>query len=143
MTIKSKIAKALSTTGLLIVSAMATAEVVVVVNADSAITSTDAQALQQLFLGKRDRIGGESAVPIDHAEGNAVREEFYAKVVDKTPAQLNAYWSRLIFSGKGSPPKQYFDDAEIIEVILEDDEAVGYIDSSSVTEGLKVIYATK
>ncbi|MCG8537807.1 MAG: phosphate ABC transporter substrate-binding protein, partial [Pseudomonadales bacterium] len=65
------------------------------------------------------------------------------KVIDKTPSQLNAYWSRLIFTGKGAPPKQYFDDAEIIEVILEDDEAVGYIDSSSVTEGLKVIFTAQ
>ena len=139
----AKFAKAISTTGLLIASTFASAEVVVVVSSDSAIGNPDAQSLQQLFLGKRDYIGDASAVPIDQAEGNEARDEFYSKVIDKTPSQLNAYWSRLIFTGKGAPPKQYFDDAEIIEVILEDDEAVGYIDSSSVTEGLKVIFTAQ
>ncbi|MCG8538030.1 MAG: phosphate ABC transporter substrate-binding protein, partial [Pseudomonadales bacterium] len=121
----AKFAKAISTTGLLIASTFASAEVVVVVSSDSAIGNPDAQSLQQLFLGKRDYIGDASAVPIDQSEGNEARDEFYSKVIDKTPSQLNAYWSRLIFTGKGAPPKQYFDDAEIIEVILEDDEAVG------------------
>lgn len=139
----AKFAKAISTTGLLIASTFASAEVVVVVSSDSAIGNPDAQSLQQLFLGKRDYIGDASAVPIDQSEGNEARDEFYSKVIDKTPSQLNAYWSRLIFTGKGAPPKQYFDDAEIIEVILEDDEAVGYIDSSSVTEGLKVIFTAQ
>ena len=143
MNIKAKFAKAISTTGLLIASTFASAEVVVVVSSDSAIGNPDAQSLQQLFLGKRDYIGDASAVPIDQSEGNEARDEFYSKVIDKTPSQLNAYWSRLIFTGKGAPPKQYFDDAEIIEVILEDDEAVGYIDSSSVTEGLKVIFTAQ
>ena len=139
----AKFAEAISTTGLLIASTFASAEVVVVVSSDSAIGNPDAQSLQQLFLGKRDYIGDASAVPIDQSEGNEARDEFYSKVIDKTPSQLNAYWSRLIFTGKGAPPKQYFDDAEIIEVILEDDEAVGYIDSSSVTEGLKVIFTAQ
>ena len=63
--------------------------------------------------------------------------------MDKTPSQLNAYWSRLIFTGKGKPPKQYFDDAEVLETVLEEEDSVGYIDSSSIAEGVKVIFTVQ
>ncbi|AUM11557.1 phosphate ABC transporter substrate-binding protein [Ketobacter alkanivorans] len=143
MTIKLKLARVLSTAGLMMAATFASAEVVVIVNANSSLNSASSGDIQQLFLGKRNDIGGVSATPVDQAEGNEARATFYEKVVDKTPSQLNAYWSRLIFTGKGKPPKQYFDDAEVLETVLEDDEAVGYIDSASVAEGVKVIYTAQ
>lgn len=140
MNIKLNLAKLMGISVLALATSIASAEVVVVANANSDIGQTDDESVRKLFLGKSSYIGGVEAVPVDQSEGNDARDEFYAKVVQKTDAQLNAYWSRLIFTAKGSPPKQYFDDAEVVEVILEDEEAVGYIDTASITEGLKVIY---
>ena len=143
MTMKLKLARVLSTAGLMMAATFASAEVVVIVNASSPINSATAEEIQQVFLGKRNEIGGVSVTPVDHSEGNEVREVFYDKVVDKTPSQLNAYWSRLIFTGKGKPPKQYFDDAEVLETVLEEGDSVGYIDSSSIAEGVKVIFTVQ
>ncbi|WP_290583274.1 phosphate ABC transporter substrate-binding protein [Ketobacter sp.] len=143
MTIKLKLARVLSTAGLMMAATFASAEVVVIVNASSSISTASADEIQQVFLGKRNEIGGVSVTPVDQSEGNEARDTFYEKVVDKTPAQLNAYWSRLIFTGKGKPPKQYFDDAEVVETVLEEEDAIGYIDSSAVTEGIKVIYTAQ
>jgi hypothetical protein len=143
MTMKLKLARVLSTAGLMMAATFASAEVVVIVNASSPINSATAEEIQQVFLGKRNEIGGVSVTPVDHSEGNEVREVFYDKVVDKTPSQLNAYWSRLIFTGKGKPPKQYFDDAEVLETVLEEEDSVGYIDSSSIAEGVKVIFTVQ
>ncbi|HAG96644.1 MAG: phosphate ABC transporter substrate-binding protein [Pseudomonadales bacterium] len=140
---KLKLARVLSTAGLMMAATFASAEVVVIVNASSPINSATAEEIQQVFLGKRNEIGGVSVTPVDHSEGNEVREVFYDKVVDKTPSQLNAYWSRLIFTGKGKPPKQYFDDAEVLETVLEEEDSVGYIDSSSIAEGVKVIFTVQ
>ena len=143
MTMKLKLARVLRTAGLMMAATFASAEVVVIVNASSPINSATAEEIQQVFLGKRNEIGGVSVTPVDHSEGNEVREVFYDKVVDKTPSQLNAYWSRLIFTGKGKPPKQYFDDAEVLETVLEEEDSVGYIDSSSIAEGVKVIFTVQ
>ena len=38
------------------------------------------------------------------------------------------------------PPKAYFDETEVVEVILENEDTIGYIDAANVTEGLRVIY---
>ncbi|HCB40685.1 MAG TPA: phosphate ABC transporter substrate-binding protein [Gammaproteobacteria bacterium] len=140
---KLKLARVLSTAGLMMAATFASAGVVVIVNASSPINSATAEEIQQVFLGKRNEIGGVSVTPVDHSEGNEVREVFYDKVVDKTPSQLNAYWSRLIFTGKGKPPKQYFDDAEVLETVQEEEDSVGYIDSSSIAEGVKVIFTVQ
>ena len=133
----------LSVLTFLFISSVAMAEVAVIVHPSNsdAISQGD---ISKIYLGKIKKFpGGKQALPLDKSEGEALRVQFLDKVVKKSEQQMKSYWSRLIFTGKGAPPKQYFDDAEIIEVILEDDEAVGYIDSSSVTEGLKVIFTAQ
>ena len=77
---------------------LALSEVAIVVGPDSPVSSTDIDEITKIFLGKSKKFAdGSSAVALDQSEGNAPREEFYSKVVKKTPSQLNAYWSRLIF----------------------------------------------
>jgi hypothetical protein len=92
-----------------------------------------------LFLGKSNSLGGVSLTPIDQEEGSAVRDTFYQAAAQKNPSQLNAYWARVIFTGKGQPPKAVFDDAEVKDAISKDAGLVGYIDSGAVDGSVKVI----
>lgn len=138
-----KMVRLLSAAGFLIVSAFASAEVVVIVNSASPVNSASADDIAQIFLGKRNEIAGATVVAVDQTEGNASRAVFYEKVVQKSGSQLNAYWSRLIFTGKGAPPQQVGSDSEVAEAVIEDEEAIGYIDSSAVVDGVKVIYTVK
>lgn len=143
MIITKTIARMLGTAGLLLSASLASAEVVVIVNAASPISSASADDIAQVYLGKRSELGGNDVVPVDQSEGNAPRGVFYDKVVQKNESQLTAYWSRLIFTGKGSPPKQVGGDADVVDAVAMDEEAVGYVDSSAVAEGVKVIYTVK
>ena len=57
-----------------------------------------------IFLGRATRFpNGLLAVPIDQVEGSAAREEFYTRFVGKSAAQMKAYWSKIIFTGRGQP----------------------------------------
>lgn len=114
------------------------AGVVVVVNSSVEVDVSKAD-VAALFLGKKKSISGISLVPIDQEDGSAPRDKFYQKVVNKTPAQLNAYWARIIFTGKGQPPKAAFDDTEVIEMLEKDSAMIAYIDSASVTAAVKVL----
>lgn len=143
MTITTKIVRLLGAAGLLLSASLATAEVVVIVNAASPVASASADDIAQVFLGKSSEIGGNDVVAVDQTEGNPSRAVFYTKVVQKEPSQLTAYWSRLIFTGKGSPPKQVGGDADVAEAVLDDESALGYVDSTAVVEGVKVIYTIK
>lgn len=139
----TKIVRLLGAAGLLLSASLATAEVVVIVNAASPITSASADDIAQVFLGKSTELGGNEVVAVDQSEGNASRSVFYTKVVQKEPSQLTAYWSRLIFTGKGAPPKQVGGDADVAEAVLDDESALGYVDSTAIIEGVKVIYTIK
>jgi len=115
------------------------ADIAIIVNPESGITSADAKQVAAAFLGKRNNIGGVSVMPVDQEEGQVSRNEFYTKVVHKTASQLNAYWSRLIFTGKGMPPDQVSGDAEVVEVVADDSEMIGYVSPGAVDESVRVI----
>jgi ABC-type phosphate transport system substrate-binding protein len=122
-------------------STVVEADVVAVVSAKSPITALDKSQVADLFLGKASRFpNGVRAVPIDQAEGLAVRDEFYGKVLGKTAAQMKAYWSKIIFTGRGQPPPSVSSDVEMKKRISENPAAIGYIDRSLVDNSVRVVF---
>jgi ABC-type phosphate transport system substrate-binding protein len=122
-------------------SAAAMADVVAVVSAKSSITAVSKSQLADIFLGKTNRFpDGTQAAPIDQAEGSAARDEFYDKIVGKTAAQIKAYWSKIIFTGRGQPPPTVSSASEMKKRISENPAAIGYLDSSMVDDSLRVVF---
>jgi ABC-type phosphate transport system substrate-binding protein len=122
-------------------SVVVKADVVAVVSANSPITALDKSQLADIFLGKEIRLPhGVQAVPIDQAEGLAVRDEFYGKVVGKTAAQIKAYWSKIIFTGRGQPPPNVSNSIEMKKRISDNPAAIGYIDRSLVDDSVRVVF---
>lgn len=117
------------------------AEVVAVVSAKSPITTLSKSQVVDLFLGKVSRFpDGTQAVPIDQAEGSAARDEFYEKLAGKTAAQLKAYWSKIIFTGRGQPPPIVSNSIEMKKRISDNPASIGYIDRSLVDDSVRVVF---
>lgn len=118
----------------------AEADLAVVVNAENPTDSITIEELVNVFLGRsRQLAGGTKVIPIDQMEGESARIEFYDKVVKKSPSQLNSYWSRLIFAGKGRPPYAVSNDQEVIEFVSANPSMIGYVDLTAVDDSVKVI----
>ena len=125
---------------LVLLPSLVLAEVVVIVHPSNAVGSMSSEQVSQLFLGKVGTFaGGGSAIVIDQKEGLAVRDSFYGKVANKNAAQMNAYWSQLIFTGKGQPPKAVADGIEVLELVADNPNLIGYIDASEVDDTVKVV----
>lgn len=125
-------------------SATASAEVVVVVSAKSAATALTEEQAADIFLGRSNTLpGAGAAVPIDQTEGSAVRDEFYQKAASKTGVQLKAYWSKIIFSGKGQPPKAVGDSAAVKTLLASNPNLVGYIEKSALDASVKPLLTVK
>jgi ABC-type phosphate transport system substrate-binding protein len=123
-----------------VLSQASMAQVVVVVGAKSPATTLTRDQAAALFLGKSVQLpGGGIPTLIDQAESVQVRQQFYAKVADKTVAQVKAVWSRLVFSGKGTPPKEVASSAEVKKLVAANPDAVGYIEKSAVDDSVKVL----
>jgi ABC-type phosphate transport system substrate-binding protein len=115
-------------------------DVVAVVSAKSPLTSLNSSAVADIFLGKTSRFpDGSLAVPIDLNEDSPAREKFYAQLTGKSPAQMKAHWSKIIFTGRGQPPRQVASNAEAKKAIAENPNAIGYIDASQVDASVKVL----
>ncbi|WP_171014136.1 substrate-binding domain-containing protein [Chitinivorax sp. B] len=119
---------------------VAHAEIAVVVGAKSGVGSLSSDQVSQIFLGKTNNFpGGGQAVPIDQSESAGAREEFYTKVTGKSAAQVKAYWSKLIFSGKGQPPKEVGNDAAVKKLVADNPNMIGYIEKGAIDSSVKVV----
>ena len=115
------------------------ADIVIVVNPANA-NAVSADDLNRLFLGRASSFSdGSKATPLNLAEGSSNRDEFDGKVLSRSASQLKAYWSKLVFTGKGTPPKELSDDAAMKAAVAADSSAIGYINSANVDDSVKVV----
>ena len=70
-----------------------------------------------------------------------MRGEFYDKVTGKSLAQLKAYWSKIICTGRGRPPKAASSSAEVKKMLAADLSAISYIDDTQVDPSIRVLSA--
>ncbi|ASP38876.1 phosphate ABC transporter substrate-binding protein [Bacterioplanes sanyensis] len=124
-----------------LLASQAQAEFAVIVSASNQHDNLDKTAITRIFLGKASSFpDGSKAIPVDQTEGTAGREAFNSKVLEKSPSQLKAYWSRLIFTGKGTPPQESGGDSEVKGLVANNPNLIGYIDASMVDDSVKVVY---
>ena len=120
-------------------SSLASAEVAVIVNPANGDTISK-EDIAKIYLAKTKTFpSGKTAIPIDRSEGSAIRVDFVSKVLGKDENQLKAYWSRLIFTGKGVPPKEVETDAQVKDIVSRNPDAIGFIDTGAVDGTVKVV----
>lgn len=124
----------------LLASAMAWSGVAIIVNPANSNTLSGAD-VTRIFLGKKKSFpDGSEAIPIDQAEGSATRSTFVTTALKKNDQQIKAYWAQLLFTGKGTPPKQVGTAADVKKLVSQNPALIGYIDSSEVDDSVKVAY---
>ena len=107
-------------------------DIVVIVNPAAKAISKD--QIADLYLG---RSGG--LTPIDQTAGSAIYVQFYKQATGRDVAQVKAIWSRILFTGRGLPPKPLPDSAAVKQAIAANPNAVGYIEKSAVDASVKVV----
>lgn len=99
------------------------------------------EQVSEVFLGRASSLpGGGAAVLFDQPEASPLRDEFYSKVTGKSAAQAKSHWSKLAFTGKGTPPKEAGSSAEIKKAVASTPGGIGYIEKSAVDDSVKVVH---
>lgn len=125
---------------MLALTGSAFADLAVIVNTAYPVASADKGDIAKVFLSKANGLsGGGTLIPVDQADGSAIRKGFYSNLAGKNPAQMNAYWSKLIFTGQGQPPKAVGGDADVEALVANNPNMIGYVHASAVGKGVKVI----
>jgi ABC-type phosphate transport system substrate-binding protein len=111
---------------------VAKADLVVIVSVKCSVYSLSAEQVTRIFLGKDDKFPTDQfAVAVDQQEGSSIRDDFYSKVAHKNSSQISSYWAKLIFTGEGRLPKTVSDDSAVIKYVVNNSNAVGYVDDKS------------
>lgn len=124
--------------GCLLLSPLTYSQIVVIVHPTNA-NELNKSSISRIYTGKAKSFpNGEQAIPITQGESSTT-DIFNKSVLNKSSSQLKAYWSKLIFTGKGTPPKVVESDAEIIKLVATNPNVIGYVNKSSVNDSVKVI----
>ncbi|MFN3790910.1 phosphate ABC transporter substrate-binding protein [Massilia sp.] len=120
--------------------ANASAELVVIVSARNPVPALSPDQVAAIFLGQAGRFpGGLEVVALDQRLGSHEREQFYAQVTGKSPALLKAHWSKMVFTGRGQPPREAVDSASVRRMVADNPSMIGYIDRAALDASVRPV----
>lgn len=115
------------------------ADVKVIANESVKADSISADELRAIFLSARKTWkDGSTVVPVLRKEGTT-HEAFVEVYLHRDVNELRTYYQGLVFTGKGSMPREFSSDAESAAFVARTKGAIGYVDSNFNAEGVKVL----
>jgi hypothetical protein len=106
-------------------------DIVVIVN--PAAKPVSKEQIVDVYLGRSTEL-----TPIDQTVGSSIYAQFYKSATGRDVAQIKAIWSRILFTGRGQPPKQLPDSAAVKKSVAANPNSVGYIEKSALDATVKV-----
>ena len=135
---KKELCKLFSVIALSLLATPTFAGIAVIVHPDNN-SQIDKNDIRAIYLAKTNSFdGGAKATPVDVDNNDDMKKIFAKQVLRKSVSSLNSYWSRMIFSARGNPPKS-MSMAGVKAKVANDKSAIGYIDSSMVDGSVKVV----
>lgn len=118
----------------------ASAETAIIVHAEND-SQLDLEAVHRIYMGKQSSFSeGFEAVPINLTINLVARDSFDTAVLGKSSRQIKAYWSKLVFTGKGTPPKEVDSEKKMLELVTHNRNMIGYVDAELVDDNVRVIH---
>jgi ABC-type phosphate transport system substrate-binding protein len=116
------------------------ADLVVIVSARAPVATLRADQVADIFLSESNRFpdGGE-ATPVDQQIGTVLRDEFYEKLARRSPALMRAYWTKMIFTGRGQPPREAPGNTAVKKLVAENPGMIGYIERSALDPTVRAV----
>lgn len=122
----------------------AQAELVVVAGTASGLHALSRSDVLNIFMGRlRILPDGRSAHPLDAPADSEERVEFYRHLLGKGPQEIQAYWARLVFSGRTSPPRERPTGRSLQAELDADPQAIAYVERRELTPRMVVLYSLK
>lgn len=122
----------------LLFSSLAFSEVSIIVHPSNNSTFSK-EDIKSIFLGKIGRFpNGKEAVPVTISDKDNEFDTFTKGVLSKSKKQYKAYWSKMMFTGKGTPPKQISNTKEMLDLVANNPNLIGVLVSGSATN-VKVV----
>lgn len=114
---------------LLLWSAEVRAQILVVSSTKSPLMGLTQSEVKSLFLGNPIQGGSVDFRPLERpsTEGSPLKATFLDRVMMMKPGEMKAYWSRKIFTGRGTPPPEAKTTEQVREWLEKEPLMVTYV----------------
>jgi TonB family protein len=120
------------------VNSLAT-DIKIIANSSVKADTISEAELKRVFLGvKISFADGTHVEPVLEKDGS-VHESFLQEYMGITGDDLQTYYRTLLFTGRGSMPKAFDTDADVVAYVARTRGAIGYVSSASSAEGVKIL----
>jgi TonB family protein len=89
-------------------------------------------------LERKTLADGSPVAPVLQKSG-PTHEAFLKQYLNRDREEIRIYYQGLIFTGKGSMPKELRSDTEVVAYVARTRGAIGYVSNDSPTPGVKVL----
>jgi len=129
---------------LLMLALPARADFYIVVHASNPQKALTQKEAVDLFMGRsRAFANGDFALIFDLPRDHPRRAAFYQALTGMSVAQVNSYWSRLMFSGQSVPPQALPDETAMAGILRRNPSALGWLSKEPTEAGLRTVLVIK
>lgn len=115
-------------------------KVYVVANSEAPIANLSKKELRDLYLGRSKSFpNGEYAKVIDRQGNEELRTKFFKTVCNMSPRKVDAFWAKLVFSGRMHPLEKMEADSEVLSSLNDNKYALAFVSSAPAHANLKII----
>lgn len=117
------------------------ADILVVVSKDSSVDQISKRALVDLYMGRTHSLpDGSPVMKVDAPIDSRVRAAFYEALIGMSVSEVNAYWARLMFTGRATPPMNVMTLEDLATLLAKNPNALGYLTEENDSDELKTIF---
>lgn len=125
--------------GLLLLANLSQAQVYVIVNKNNPIESLSKTEVEQIYtLKKKNWDNGSKILVLDNKNENA-STKFYS-FFGKQVTDFRKIWMRVQFSGEGQAPTVLNNDAEVIQKVSNEVNAIGFVAQKDIGNNAKIVF---
>lgn len=110
----------------------------VVVIGNVGVNKLDTVAVKRIFTGKLIKLDGVDVTAVN-VRPSPLRDHFLQTFLKQNDEKYTAYWAIRSFVGKGAPPLELPNGAEVVKYVQSTPGAIGYVDEGDVVPGVRVI----
>lgn len=117
-------------------------DMVIICNKGVPANSLTKDDVERIYLGQKNLWDGGAKIEPAMLQ-NESTEAFLTTYVGKNSATFTNYWKKMLFSGKGSGPKQFTKPKEVVDFVASTQGAIGFVPAGTNSDAVKIVPVSK
>ncbi len=124
---------------LLVTPQSGASELKLIANAGIKTEAISSGEIKNIFLLKRNSLDDGTHVEPVLRKGGQSHEKFVKEFLDMSEEGLTTYYRTLVFTGRGSMPREFSSDADVVGFVAKTKGSIGYVSEETNTDAVRVL----